>query len=477
MPPTHHNTPELSRRLLLQRAGLAGLAAAPAGALLAGCATPSEGEGDTGRGKKTDKNPLGVPEDKQLEVVIFNGGFTDKYATDIHEPLYKAAFPKATIKHSTTEEIAKTLQSRFVSGNPPDVVNNSGANSMDAGKLASEGALFSLAELYDAPSVDDPKVKVRDTLIAGTVEVGEYDDKPLVLNYAYTVFGIWYSKSLFDKHSWAFPQTWADMVALCKEIKKAGLAPWTYQGKHPRYMNWPLLSMATKLAGPEILVPIDNLEPGAWKHEAIKEAATRLYELRKQGFILKGTEGMDHVQAQTAWTEGKAAFVPCGSWLENEQKDTTPEGFEMTVAPEPLLSADSKLPYEAVRATAGEPFIVPAKAANGYGGLEYLRQMLSKKGASEFSQMVSSLTSVKGAADGLDLPPGLSSAAAVLKAAGENVYNWRYPSWYLPMENPAIDAATGDLLTNRITADQWIERCEKAADDIRKDESVKKYQR
>lgn len=472
-----HDTPELSRRLLLQRAGLAGLAVGPAGAVLAGCATSGDDGGDAEKGAKSEKNPLGVPEDKQLEVVIFNGGFTDKYAKDLHEPLYKKAFPKATIKHSTTEEIAKTLQSRFVSGSPPDVVNNSGANSLDAGKLASEGALLSLAELYDAPSVDDPKVKVRDTLIAGTVETGSYDDKPLVLNYAYTVFGIWYSKALFDKNSWAFPKSWDDMVALCKEIKKAGLAPWTYQGKHPRYMNWPLLSMATKLAGPDILVKIDNLEPGAWKNEAIKESATRLYELRKQGFILKGTEGMDHVQAQTAWCEGKAAFVPCGSWLENEQKDVTPDGFEMAMAPEPLLSASGALPYEAVRATAGEPFIVPAKAANPQGGLEYLRQMLSKAGASGFSEMVSSLTSVKGAADGLSLPPGLSSAAAALKAAGDNVYNWRYPSWYLPMENPAIDAATGDLLTNRINADEWIKRCEKAADDIRKDDSVKKYTR
>ncbi|MGH3713924.1 MAG: N-acetylglucosamine/diacetylchitobiose ABC transporter substrate-binding protein [Micromonosporaceae bacterium] len=475
--PESYDTPELSRRLLLRRAGIAGLAVGPAGSLLAGCATSSGEDGDAERGTKSDKNPLGVPEDKQLEVVIFNGGFTDKYAKEIHEPLYKEAFPKATIKHSTTAEIAKTLQSRFVSGNPPDVVNNSGANSMDTGKLASEGALFSLQELYDAPSVDDPAVKVRDTLIAGTIETGSYEDKPLQLNYAYTVYGTWYSKALFAKHSWEFPTTWAEMVALCKEIKKAGIAPWTYQGKHPRYMNWPLLSMATKLAGPDILVKIDNLEPGAWQNEAIKESATRLYELRKQGFILKGTEGMDHVQAQTAWTQGKAAFVPCGSWLENEQKDTTPEGFEMTVAPEPQLSAGGALPYEAIRATSGEPFIVPAKAKNPYGGLEYLRQMLSKKGASEFSTMVSSLTSVKGAADGLELPPGLSSAAAALKAAGDNVYNWRYPAWYLPMENPAIDAATGDLLTNRITPDEWIKRCEKAADDIRKDDSVKKYKR
>ncbi|MQA24067.1 MAG: carbohydrate ABC transporter, N-acetylglucosamine/diacetylchitobiose-binding protein [Micromonosporaceae bacterium] len=467
----------MSRRGLLQRAAIAGLVVSPAGGLLAGCATAGGENEEAERGKKSAKNPLGVKEDAPLEVVIFNGGFTDKYATDIHEPLYEKAFPKAKIKHSKTEEIAKALQSRFVSGSPPDVVNNSGANQMDPGKLVSEGQLLDLTELFDAPSVDDPKVKVRDTLIPGTIESGAFDGKPYQLNYAFTVFGIWYSQSLFDKHSWEYPQTWDDMVALCKEIKKAGIAPWTYQGKHPRYMNWPLLSMATKQAGPDILVKLDNLEPGAWEQEAILEAATRLYELKKQGFILKGTEGMDHVQAQTAWTEGKAAFVPCGSWLENEQKDTTPEGFEMTVAPEPLLSNDSALPYEGIRATAGEPFLVPTKAKNAAGGLEYLRRMLSKEGASGFSEMVSSLTAVQGAADGLELSPGLSSAAGVLKAAGENVFNWMYPTWYKTMENPAIDAATGDLLANRIKPAEWVKRCEKAAKDIRDDDSVTKFKR
>ncbi|MGH3741510.1 MAG: N-acetylglucosamine/diacetylchitobiose ABC transporter substrate-binding protein, partial [Micromonosporaceae bacterium] len=332
---------DLTRRSVLRRAAVAGLAAGPLGGVLAGCATAGGGSEEAERGEKSAKNPLGVPDDKQLEVVIFDGGFTDKYATDIHEPLYKKAFPKAKIKHTGTEEIAKTLQSRFASKNPPDVVNNSGANQLNPGKLASEDALFDLTELFDAPSVDDPKVKVRDTLIPGTIEVGEFGGKPHQLNYAYTVFGIWYSKSLFEKRGWEFPKTWDEMISLCKEIKKSGMAPWTYQGKHPRYMNWPLLSMATKLAGDDILVAIDNLEPGAWGHEAIVESATRLYELKKQGFILKGTEGMDHVQAQTAWCKGDAAFVPCGSWLENEQKDVTPEGFEMAVAPDPLLSADS----------------------------------------------------------------------------------------------------------------------------------------
>ncbi len=467
----------LSRRALLQRAGVAGLALGPAGGLLAACATGGGGNNDAAEGEVTEDNPLGVPEDEPLEVVIFNGGFGEAYATDIHEPMYAERYPNARIEHSATEQIAQTLQSRFVSGNPPDVVNNSGANQMDNGQLAADGALYELTDLLDAPSWDDPNVTVRDTLVAGTVEVGSYNGTFYVLNYAYSVFGIWYNAALLEQYGWEYPRTWQDMVALCREIQSAGIAPWTYQGLHPRYMNWPILSMATKLAGPDILVDIDNLVPGAWNHEAIIEAATAVYNLRRDGFILEGTEGMDHVQAQTAWCQGRAVFIPCGSWLENEQADVTPEDFRMAVAPEPLLSTDSALPFEAIRATPGEPFIVPAQANNPRGGLEYLRIMLSKEGASGFTQMVSSLTSVKGAADGLELSPGLASAAQMLSNAGDNVFNWLYPSWYATMENPMIDAATGDLMTNRITPQEWAERCEAAATQIREDDSIEKYSR
>jgi len=43
-----------------------------------------------------------------------------------------------------------------------------------------------------------------------------------------------------------------------------------------------------------------------------------------------------------------------------------------------------------------EPFVVPAKAKNQRGGLEYLRVMLSKEGATDFTRRVSSLTVVAG---------------------------------------------------------------------------------
>jgi N-acetylglucosamine transport system substrate-binding protein len=463
-------------RTVRRRSVLAGAVAAGAAVTLPGCAMGGGEDTQGAEGDKTNNNPLGVKEDAALEVVIFNGGFGEEYAK-AHEAMYTQRWPKAAIKHSATQKISETLQPRFVAGDPPDVVNNSGSSQIDFNTLVSQGALADLGDLLEAPSLDDPKVKVRDTLLPGTVEVGSYDGTFRSLNYAYTAYGIWYSAKLFESKGWQYPKTWDEMISLCRTIKAAGIAPWTYQGKHPRYMSWPILSAAAKMGGVDVLIAIDNLEPNAWKHEAIKAAAEAYYQLAVDGFILPGSEGLDHVQSQTEWCRGKAAFISCGSWLENEQKAVTPADFKMTIAPTPSLTKGDKLPFEAVRGTAGEPFVVPEKAKNARGGMEYLRIMLSKAGASDFTRKVSSLTSVKGSSDGISLPPGLTSVTKVLEASGKNGFNWLYNSYYRKLERTLVDAACGDLFTKRINAAQFIERCQAAADEIARDTSIKKYKR
>ncbi|MEU4424486.1 N-acetylglucosamine/diacetylchitobiose ABC transporter substrate-binding protein [Actinoplanes sp. NPDC024001] len=464
-------TYRISRRVLLQ--GAAGVAAA---GTLGGCAMGGDDSPDAAKGEASSANPLGVKEDAPLEVVIFNGGFGEEYAK-AHEAMYTERYPKAQIKHSATQQIAETLQPRFVAGDPPDVVNNSGGSQIDFNGLVSQGALADLGELLDAPSLDDPNKKVRDTLLPGIVDVGSYDGKFLSLNYAYSAYGIWYSQKLFEAKGWEYPKTWDEMIALCKTIKAAGIAPWTYPGKHSRYMSWPILAAAGKMGGLDVLKAIDNLEPNAWRHEAVKAAAEAYYQLAVDGYLQPGAAGMDHIQSQTEWCRGKAAFLSCGSWLENEQKAVTPPDFRMAVAPTPSLTTSDKMPYEAFRGTGSEPFIVPAKGKNVRGGLEYLRVMLSQKGASDFTRKVSSLTAVQGSSAGIELGPGLTSVTRLIEASHGTAFTWLYNSYYRKLERERVDAACAELFAKRITAAQWCDKVQQSADEFAKDPAIKKYKR
>lgn len=493
------------RREFLRRAAAAGVVVVP-GCMLAACATSGGGTKSNGKpkglntGKRgassgaaskvssgassgaskpsaapADNNPLGVDPTKPLDVFIFKGGYGDQYAKD-DETVYHKEFPKASIKHTGTQQLAQKLQTRFVNKTPPDVIDNSGDGNLDVATLIAHNQITDLTALFNAPSYDTPGKTVGDTLLPGVKESGEFDGKPYILNYVYTVIGVWHSESLFTKRGWEYPKTWDDMMKLCAEIKKSGMAPWALQGKYSAYTLMLLMPLAAKAGGLDVLKNIDNLENSAWKQEPMVDAAAAVSSLVKNGYLLKGTQGLTHAQCQAHWAQGKAAFIPCGTWLENELGDVTPKGFDMVVDPTPSLTKSDKLPLSTVQATAGEGFIVPADAKNPNGGAEFMRLMLSKAGSSNFSRNTHAQTTLAGYADKLNFSTAFSSARDVVKAAGKNTFNYQFGSWYVKAQGE-VETATGELLAGKIDAKKWSEKCQKAADTTKKDKSIKKYHR
>ncbi|MGW0791065.1 N-acetylglucosamine/diacetylchitobiose ABC transporter substrate-binding protein [Streptomyces sp. NPDC002911] len=467
----------LGRRDVIKRSAALGLIAVPTMSFLSACASSDSGSDEKiEKGTKSAENPLGVNETAALEVVIFNGGFGEQYAIDA-EKKYNEAFPKARVKHSATEKIQSILQPRFNGGTPPDLIDNSGAEQMDMGVLVGKKQLADLTPLMDAPSYDDPAKKVRDTLRPGVLKMGQFDGDPVwVMYYAYTVYGVWYSRTNLEKLDATYPETWDDMLALCAKAKKQGIAGWTYPGRYAYYLPFSLYPFIAKIGGREVLDKIDNLEPNAWKDPAVKAAFEAYYELFRKGYILKGTPGLTHIQSQTEWTKGKALFIPNGSWVENEAAPTTPEDFKMTVGAPSSLDASDKLPFGTIWASGGEPFVVPAKAKNPEGGMEQLRIMLSEESSKNFTQKVKSLTALDGGTDGPALTTALRSAADALTKAGENVMNPRIEGWYAKLQKEQIGSAgIGEMMAGRATPAETIKKIQGFADAAAKDQSIKHY--
>ncbi|GAA4086051.1 N-acetylglucosamine/diacetylchitobiose ABC transporter substrate-binding protein [Nonomuraea soli] len=459
------------------RRSVLALGAGLGAALLSGCATTSTGTAPAAaptRGGLTPDNPLGVLADKPVETVIFKGGYGDQYVLDA-QAIFKQRFPQAQFKHTGGQDLGKQLQPRFVSGDVPDLIDNSGAGALALAPLVDNDQLMDLTPLLDAPALDGGGKTVRETLLPGIVDQGSFKGKPYVLYYTYTVHGLYYSRSLFAKHGWTYPTTWDGMLDLCAEIKSAtGMAPWTYQGKVPSYILTPLIMMAIKAGGLETRKALDTLAPGSWRSEPVMAAARALHQLVEKGYIMEGTSGLTHIQAQTYWAKGKAAFIPCGSWLESELGDVTPDGFDMVIAPTPSLSADDALPQAAIRGMGNEGYIVPAQAKNPYGGLELMRILLSPQASKNFTGQTQTLTSLAGYTPEQE-SSGLKSLREALAASGDDTFHWRYGTWYAKLQTEAA-AATSALMTGEINPDQWSERCQKMADTLREDPSVPKYE-
>ena len=118
-----------------------------------------------------------------------------------------------------------------------------------------------------------------------------------------------------------------------------------------------------------------------------------------------------------------ALLYPSGSWIENEMKAQTTDGFAMKGVPAFTVTADAVMPATALHSTAGEPFIVPTDGANVAGGKELLRIMLSKDAATNFSKTKLAPTIVKGLVpeDGFG-STALVSQTDMLAAAGDDIF-------------------------------------------------------
>jgi N-acetylglucosamine transport system substrate-binding protein len=439
-------------------------------------AAPTAGAAAGGAAGGAAGNPLNVAAG-EVDGAFFAGGFGDDYIKYAGQ-LVEKAHPDVKVKIQSIQKVTEALQPRFIAGNPPDVIDNSGANFIPMADLIAEEQLLDLTPLLSAPSWDTEGKTFGETLFPGSQDTATFGGVPYGINIAYTISGLWYSKPAFEKAGYTYPKTWADMLTLCEQIKKEGKAsPWTYQGKYPYYIWGIVWNMLIYYAGGnDPLIKLDNLEPDAWSDPSVKRATEDLYQLWDKGYILPGTAGLTHTESQTEWLKGKAVFIPCGNWLENEMKTVTPDGFDMTVANIPGY-ADGKGDQNAVNASGGETYIVPTKAKNTAGGMEYLRALLSKDSAKYFAENVRAIMPVAGGTEGAKLSEGMKSGVALADASKGVSVHMYFPDWYSALNKPGIEVFMGELMTGTIKPDEFLSNMQKAADAVAADPDVKKFKR
>jgi N-acetylglucosamine transport system substrate-binding protein len=151
------------------------------------------------------------------------------------------------------------------------------------------------------------------------------------------------------------------------------------------------------------------------------------------------------------------------------------DGFKMTGAPEPVVSSDSKLPWEAIHSTAGEGYIVPSQGKNVAGGKEFMRAMLSKDAAVNFAKTKFASTIVKGTvpADGFG-STALLSQVKILEGAGSDVFSWNFVDLYGMNTDQLVPWNT--FLQGGSSVAELTKGLQSITDKIAKDDSIKKVQ-
>ena len=463
-------TPVMQRRTFLRGALLAGLALPLAGTL-ASCAAggASSTSSSSAGGAKSAKNPFGVAAKSTVAASIFNGGYGTDYV-DFAAAVMKKQPEGVTASVAAVTNIAQSLQPKFVAGNPPDLIDNSGANAIGISTIRNQ-----LAELSDVIAANNYEgTKIADTLYTGVTKPGTIDGKFLVLNYVLTVYALWYSKSLFDANGWTVPKTWDEAYDLGVKAKAKGKYLFVWGKEAATYYQTLAIASAIKEGGDEIRLSLENLEKDCWSKPAVQDVFKGMKKIIDAGFFKPGGAGTQFTAAQAQWSNDEAALLyPSGSWIENEMKKQTKADFKMTGAPELVVSSSPKLPYEAMHSTAGEPFVVPSKGANVAGGKELLRAMLSKEAATNFAKTRLTPSIVKGTvpADGFG-STALVSQSALLDAAGSNVFSWNFVDLYGTNTDQLVVWNT--FLSGKSSVAQLTKGLQDITDKVANDDSVTK---
>ena len=402
----------------------------------------------------------------QLEVASFQGGFQlDFFEYAARE--YEKTHPNVQIKVWGNPRVWEQLRPRFIKGNPPDL--SWPGWGMDYWGLVAEGKVLPMDTYLQTKAYGQDK-KWIDTFDMRLLNKGKYEGHYYIMPFNQNVFGWWYNVDMFKQHGWQPPKTYDELLVLCEQIKKAGIAPITFQGRYPAYMlRGFLFPWAISAGGIQAFNDAQNLKPGAWTSPSFLKAATMVAELRDRGYFQKGAMGMSHTESQMEFVLGRAAMIPCGTWLGSEMKNQLPKDFHMAFINPPILK-DGKDP---TATSAGvETWIIPMDGKNHDVAADFFKFMTSLDMAKQFVIKKNTLMAIKGS-DNQKLPPDLVGAAQCAAKASV-LWDADYANWYQTMRKD-VESAMAALLNKEKTPEQALAAMEKVAQITAKDESIPKH--
>lgn len=408
---------------------------------------------------------------KELEIAVFQGGFGKDYWDAVVQK-FQEAYPGVKVNMTINPRVGEIIMPKMVAGNSPDFLSlNDTEQSGVVAALIKEKGLLELTDLFNGKALDKESA-LKDLIISGLLDSTKFmpygDGKIYLAPFNSGPMGLVYNKTLFDQKGWKLPATWDEFFALGDTAKKEGRALFTYQGIYPGYLEsilWPAIANA---GGLDTLNKIYNYEEGSFKNDNVKKVLEIFSKISRDGYLMKGTVALNHTQSQTDMMQGKALFIPNGTWMEGEMKDAPrEEGFEFALAPVPSFNAGDK---QYVLASY-EQFSIPAKAKNPELAKEFLKFLYTDTSVKLFGEKANGVFAVKGARE--LAKPYISAALYNMVAAFDTgipmIGNWKAmpKGSKVNVGQEVFDKCVTPVMNQQMTVDQWMDNVEKAFAQIR----------
>ncbi|GAB3523399.1 extracellular solute-binding protein [Arthrobacter monumenti] len=423
--------------------------------MLAGCGSGSTGEGGSdGGGGSADGEVSGT-----LEIQYFVGGYGDEWWKSVISDFEKE-YPDVTVEQHAGPNINQEMQTRWISGDPPDVVYIDGAG-ISQTQMVEDGQLMDITEWIGGVEMPDG-TSLSDSFI---VPPDEYDGKIYSLPLIFDTWGTWYDQAWFDENGWEVPKDFPSWMDSMEQIQKdEGIAPFITAGQYPYYFSRGVLYPAFASAGgDELLNAVIDGEEGVWKSDGVMTVMNRVKEMVDAGYVDQGFAGLSHTQSQSNFLQHDNAYIPVGFWLPNEMANDTPEGFEFGFIPSPMnAEGDPMVLVPDLRSMA-----IAEQAENPEAAKAFAEFAFQKQYAKSFAEMSGALINIEGVdlSEEPNVPEYLKQANELINSGEVDVHHKNHPM-SSDMELPIGDALVKFLL-GETSVEQFTDEAASIAEQYR----------
>ncbi len=270
-----------------------------------------------------------------LEIQYFVGGYGSAWWEWLVSA-FEAAYPDVTVVVNAGSDINETMNTRWISNDPPDLVYLDGP-SVSETTFVEDDMLMDITDWIQTIELADGTKLVDDFLVSPN----NYDGKVFGVPLIYDNRCVWYDAAEFEKNGWEVPHNYDEWLSVMRQIKEdTGVAPLGSTGVYPSvFMKGVMYPAFADEGGKDFLMSLINGEEGAWSSESTLKVMQKLQTFVDEGLIDPNFSGETHTESQMSFLNHGNYFVATGFWLPNEMKGSIPDSFEFGMVATPMNDA------------------------------------------------------------------------------------------------------------------------------------------
>lgn len=305
---------------------------------LAGCGKKTEQTTSSkSTGEVYPENGLPKDEKVKLSILMPSQGYGKDYFMYAVKT-FEEKFPNVEVDVRWVEgrpAYRNLIQSLLQSGNDNDMYDYFYGFESWTEQLIEQGKIETQNELWERTLYDNPKLKVKDAVLADERLVFK-NGNIYSLPEGISAMGLFYNKKMFQKMGWnEEPKNWEEFLALCAQIKQAGINPMVIAGQKPGYFTYTWGAIPFEVGGQKYADDLYNWKPDIYISKPYLTMLERLETFVAKDYFHPGAISFDHTQSQMEFLQGKAAMVSSGCWIEKEMENVMPGDFQWGFMPFP----------------------------------------------------------------------------------------------------------------------------------------------